>query len=70
MTGDPELVDCPACNGQGTIYPGATVGMWAGLVPGPGDVTGQPCDLCGGSGEVTEAAAAGYEAKALAELGE
>jgi len=70
MTGDPELVECPACAGQGTIYPGAKVGHWAGLMPWPPEVTGQPCNLCGGSGEVTEAQAAEYEAAELAELGE
>lgn len=67
---DPELVDCPACNGQGTIYPGAKVGHWAGLMPWPADVAGERCELCGGSGEVDRATAAEYEAAQLAELGE
>lgn len=66
----PDLVDCPACNGQGTIYPGAKVGHWAGLMPWPAEVKGEECELCQGSGQVTEAEAAEYEAAQLAELGE
>ena len=70
MIGDPELVECPACAGQGTIYPGAKVGHWAGLMPWPAEVTGERCDLCGGAGEVAPDVAAEYEARELAELGE
>ena len=60
---DGDLVECPACGGQGVVYPGATVGMWYGLVP----FTASPevCDLCGGDGEVNPATAARWEAEQL-----
>jgi len=60
----PETVDCPACL-DGAVYPGATCGMWSGLMA----FTAKPerCDLCGGTGEVTPEAAAAWEAARLAE---
>lgn len=70
VTKPPDLVDCPACNGQGTIYPGAKVGHWAGLMAWPAEVIGERCDLCNGAGEVDQATAAEYEAAELEALGE
>ncbi|MBM3136527.1 MAG: hypothetical protein FJZ89_14850 [Chloroflexi bacterium] len=59
-----DMVDCPACL-DGAVYPGATCGMWSGLMA----FTAKPekCDLCGGTGEVTPEAAAAWEAARLAE---
>jgi DnaJ-class molecular chaperone len=68
MTNPRALVDCPCCNGAGTTYPGATVGMWAGLVPF--DATADRCDLCGGEGQVAAAAAQEYETQELAREGD
>jgi hypothetical protein len=47
-----EMVECPECGGTGMIFPGATCGMWAGLVTWPADVEGESCGFCEGSGEV------------------
>ncbi len=58
---DPELVECPACAGQGHIYPGATVGMWAGLVAF--DAKPETCELCDGQGEITPDLAAEWESR-------
>ena len=60
---DPERVECPACGGQGVVFPGATVRMWAGLVPF--SASPEVCDLCGGEGEVEPVAAARWEAEQL-----
>jgi hypothetical protein len=57
---DSELVDCPQCGGTGTIAPGATCGMWAGLVSWPDNVQAETCDLCDGDGQVTAEVAARY----------
>lgn len=54
-----KMVECPACAGAGEIYPGATVGMWLGLVPW--NAQPEPCELCGGTGEVSPEIAAEYE---------
>jgi len=64
----PDLVECPACAGQGAIYPGATCGMWAGLVEF--DAQAETCELCGGEGEVTPDVAAEWEAQQLEGEGE
>jgi len=57
-------VECPACGGQGVVYPGATVGMWTGLVPFT--ARPEPCDLCDGAGEVTAEEAGAWEEAQLA----
>jgi hypothetical protein len=59
------LVDCPQCSGTGLLIPGATCGMWAGLVPWPDDITSVICDLCDGDGEVSPLVAAEYAEAAL-----
>jgi hypothetical protein len=59
------LVDCPLCSGTGLLIPGATCGMWAGLVPWPDDITSEVCDLCDGDGEVSLLVAAEYAEVAL-----
>ena len=61
-----ELVECPACAGQGQIYPGATVGMWAGLLAF--DAKPEPCELCNGEGEITPDLAAEWENRQLEAL--
>lgn len=45
-----EKVTCPICSGGGYEFPGATVGMWSGMVKF--EATPQPCWLCNGSGVV------------------
>lgn len=54
------VTTCPQCDGMGELCPGATCGMWAGLVHWPEHVLAQLCDLCDGHGEVAEALAAAY----------
>jgi hypothetical protein len=61
------FVDCPQCSGTGLLIPGATCGMWAGLMPWPDDVTSELCDLCDGVGAVSPLVAEEYEQAALAE---
>ena len=61
------FVDCPECGGTGLLCPGATCGMWAGLLPWPDEITSELCDLCDGDGQVPALVAADYEAAALAE---
>lgn len=62
-----STVACPQCNGVGVIYPKATAGMWAGLVPFEADP--EPCELCDGTGEVTAEDAAMYEAEQVEQAG-
>lgn len=58
----PDLVECPACDGMGYVFPGATVGMWCGLVPWDTALRAEPCALCEGAGLVDAHAAEEYEA--------
>lgn len=62
-----HLMDCPAC-AEGMVWPGATVGMWAGQVPWPEDLQPEPCDLCNGTGAVLVRVAEEYEADQAADL--
>ena len=62
----PILVECPECAGRGVIFARATAGMWAGIMTWPGDVRGETCSFCDGSGEVTAEQYRWYEA-AMAE---
>ena len=57
-----EPADCPQCGGTGVLFPGATVGMWAGLVRWPDSVHGETCELCDGTGQVPTDLAEQYEA--------
>ena len=61
------FVDCPLCGGTGLLCPGATCGMWAGLLPWPDDITSEVCDLCDGDGQVPSLVAAEYAEAALVE---
>ena len=65
-----ELTDCPACNGLGTIYPGAKAGHGAGSTSWPEDLQGERCELCDGEGKVDAATAAEWEEAQLRALGE
>ena len=56
-----ELADCPQCGGAGMLFPGATCGMWSGLVSWPDSVLPETCDLCDGSGQVPATLAQQYE---------
>ena len=56
-----DLVECPACNGMGYGFAGATVGMWAGLVPWNDALRSEACDLCAGEGRVSARVAEEYE---------
>ncbi len=60
----PNLVECPACNGMGYGFPGATVAMWSGLVSWDDGLRTEVCDLCDGAGEVSPEVATEYEAQA------
>jgi hypothetical protein len=62
------IVDCPQCGGTGLLIPGATCGMWAGLLPWPDDIASEICDLCDGAGEVPPNLAKEYKHAAAAEL--
>lgn len=54
------LVECPACY-EGVIYPGATVGMWAGHVAWNEDIRPETCELCKGAGEMPESVAEAWD---------
>ena len=64
LTSEPtsqDLVECPACNGMGYGFAGATVGMWAGLVPWNDALRPEACALCDGEGRVPARVAEEYE---------
>ena len=63
-----DLVECPQCAGTGLLFPGATCGMWAGIMRWPADVQAETCDLCDGAGEVTAEEAGAYEQAVIASL--
>ncbi len=55
------LVDCPACAGEGQVFPGVDVDLWAGRLHWPEVLQAKICDLCQGSGEIDPATAADWE---------
>ena len=55
------LVDCPACDGEGQVFPGVDVNLWAGRLHWPEVLQAKTCDLCQGSGEVDPETAADWE---------
>ena len=56
------LVECPACAGEGQVFPGVDVDLWAGRLHWPDVLQAKTCELCQGSGEVDPETAAGWEA--------
>lgn len=60
-----ERVECPACAGEGQIFPGVDVNLWAGRLHWPEVLQAKTCNLCQGSGEVDPETAAKWEAAEL-----
>jgi hypothetical protein len=56
------LIDCPACAGEGQVFPGVNVNLWAGRLHWPEVLQAKICDLCQGSGEVHPETAADWQA--------
>ena len=56
------LVECPACAGEGQIFPGVDVNLWAGRLHWPDVLQAKTCEVCQGSGEVDPETAADWEA--------
>ena len=65
-----EVVECPACAGEGQIFPGVKADLWDGRLRWPDALQAETCDLCEGSGEVDPETAAEREAAELAAQGE
>ena len=55
-------VECPACAGEGQVFPGVDVNLWAGRLHWPEVLQAETCDLCQGSGEVDPETAAEWDA--------
>ena len=55
-------VECPACAGEGQIFPGVDVNLWAGRLHWPDVLQAKICDLCQGSGEVDPETAVDWQA--------
>ena len=64
-----EAVECPACAGEGQIFPGVETDLWDGRLRWPDALQAETCDLCQGTGEVDPQAAAEWAAAELAALG-
>lgn len=52
-----EQVECPACAGQGQVFPGVGADLWDGRLRWPDALQAETCELCQGSGEVDPKAA-------------
>ncbi len=63
-----EVVECPACAGEGQIFPGVDVDLWDGRLRWPDALQAETCELCQGIGEVDPKAAAEWAAAELAAL--
>jgi hypothetical protein len=57
-----DLVECPACAGEGQVFPGVDENLWAGRLHWPEVLQARTCDLCQGSGEVDPRTAADWGA--------
>lgn len=57
-----ELVGCPACGGEGQIFPGVKADLWDGRLRWPDALQAETCELCQGSGEVDAETAAEWVA--------
>ncbi len=64
------LVECPACAGEGQVFPGVKENLWNGRLRWPDVLQAQTCELCQGSGEVEPETAAMWEADKPAASGE
>jgi excisionase family DNA binding protein len=65
-----KVVECPACAGEGQIFPGVKADLWDGRLRWPDALQAETCGLCQGSGEVDPETAAEWEAAELAAPGE
>ncbi|MEJ2736855.1 MAG: helix-turn-helix domain-containing protein [Anaerolineae bacterium] len=63
-----EVVECPACAGEGQIFPGVETDLWDGRLRWPDALQAETCDLCQGVGEVDPKTAAAWAAAELAAL--
>ena len=59
---EPDLVECPACAGEGQIFPGVNENLWDGRLRWPDVLQAQTCELCQGAGEVDPETAAKWDA--------
>lgn len=65
------LVECPACAGEGQIFPGVEVNLWAsGQLRWPDALQAETCEVCQGTGEVDPDTAARWEQQQRAAPGE
>ena len=65
------LVDCPSCAGEGQVFPGVDVNLWAtGQLRWPDALQAETCEVCQGTGEVDPDTAAKWEADQRAVPGE
>ena len=55
-------VECLACAGEGQVFPGVDVNLWAGRLHWPEVLQAKTCELCQGGGEVDPETAAEWEA--------
>ena len=58
---DSDLVECPACAGEGQVFPGVEENLWDGRLRWPDALQAETCELCGGTGEVQPETAANWE---------
>ena len=57
-----DLVECPACAGEGQVFPGVKENLWDGRLRWPDVLQAQTCELCQGTGEVDPGTAAKWDA--------
>jgi DnaJ-class molecular chaperone len=66
-----DLVECPACAGEGQVFPGVEVNLWAsGQLHWPDALQAETCEVCQGTGEVDPDTAARWEEEQRAALEE
>jgi hypothetical protein len=58
---DSDLVECPACAGEGQVFPGVKENLWDGRLRWPDALQAETCELCNGTGEVDPETAASWE---------
>ena len=56
-----DLVECPACAGEGQVFPGVKENLWDGRLRWPDVLQAQTCELCQGTGEVDPETAAKWD---------
>jgi hypothetical protein len=58
---DSGLVECPACAGEGQVFPGVNENLWDGRLRWPDALQAETCELCDGTGEVAPETAESWE---------